>query len=411
MRETIDFVLRQAGCEVGLNSQEIDAILRPQEVYEYSSLPYGSVAVRTVHRAYPDSQGGLRVKPFQNSETPDLRQAQEESFALSANQTVKNGEAELDEGGGKAELLTPQYVLEDLQLYTEVLDAFVEKHAPVIERGDGIGADMNLGADHMSHMARHITELTGNSSLGARFTGKNLENGGVPGREDATGFGMLTALNTFLEAEGDQIEGKLIVIEGAGNVGSHFARLAHKAGAILVAISDWNGVVIAHNTRRGLVPDKDVTFVGKGIGRYDEELAGLRKDPGDLRQIDADIFTLAGPSISVNAGNVGQIVARRCLFGANTPFDWRAIQTYTQNGGIIYPDPIVNVGGVIGSSIERRNKGTVTKESVHAEIAKRITAATARVIAEAKDPSDYVGATYRRGVRRIHDKDHAMSMA
>src|SRR3954464_4715285 len=62
-------------------------------------------------------------------------------------------------------------------------------------------------------------------------TGKPLAVGGAVGRDTATGRGVLFCLKESRAKEGASIEGQRVVVQGFGNVGRVFARLAAQAGA------------------------------------------------------------------------------------------------------------------------------------------------------------------------------------
>lgn len=418
MRETLDFLMQRAGEEEGLTTAEIDAMREPEHRYTYD-LGDGVMASRTVHRGVPDefgergSQGGCRIEVYEKNEHPDVGEAADHSDALAANQTLKNILAGLPFGGAKADIFVPRSIADDDKAFDEKIARFVEAHRGPIKRGDGIGPDMRLLAKHMDHMAATLVGLTGDSHDRARFTGKSVTNGGVEGRDDATSYGMLAVLKLVLEAEGLSLEGQRIAIEGAGNVGSNFARLAHEAGGIVVGMSDVGLAVVAHDMSRGLVPGVDIEFAGKGIGRYDQERAYSHKNPADLHQLDADVFVFGGPSGSITAhkDNVGSVVAPRRVFGANTPEDEAAIRYDEENGYINYPDAVVNFGGVVGSYVERVSEGKAGQKEVRAEIDQRITAAVDLMLREATDPTDYLRAANRIGIRRLHARDRQLVAA
>src|SRR5690242_14508996 len=74
-------------------------------------------------------------------------------------------------------------------------------------------------------------------------TGKPLTVGGSVGREEATGRGALFCLREALTKERSTPAGVRVVVQGFGNVGSVFARLAAELGTTVVAVSDSSGGV------------------------------------------------------------------------------------------------------------------------------------------------------------------------
>lgn len=418
MRETLEHLMEQACNELGYDSTIAEKIKEPYKQYEYD-LGDGAVAARTIHRGVPLergedtveylSQGGCRVEVFTDRVRPNVSEAVYKSSSLAANQTLKNILGDLPLGGAKADIFVPEKVFDDPEAFRAVLGSFVRRHAEVILGGDGIGPDMNLGPEDMDHMAETLVSISKHPGDGARITGKSVEHQGVKGRADATSRGMLKAIELFAQAEEWPLEGTTVAIEGSGNVGYHFARLAHQAGAKIMGMSDVHRTVLVHNINGpGLEPDQDIKFKDRDIAWYDEELAGSRNNPGDLHQAEVDLFVFAGPSGSVTAakGNIGRVVARRRLFGANTPEDWHALEYDKEHDYINYPDIAVNIGGVIGSFVERTTGERATEADVHAQIDSRIQRAVELILVKSREPSDYVQVANREAVRRLHARDN-----
>jgi glutamate dehydrogenase (NAD(P)+) len=73
-------------------------------------------------------------------------------------------------------------------------------------------------------------------------TGKPVYLHGSLGRESATGRGVVIATRELLKAsQAGRLEGKEIVIQGFGNVGSWAASLFHEAKAKVTSVSDVTG--------------------------------------------------------------------------------------------------------------------------------------------------------------------------
>src|SRR5262249_59348451 len=77
----------------------------------------------------------------------------------------------------------------------------------------------------------------------AVVTGKPIEMGGSLGRREATGRGVMIVTLEAAKHVGLDINGLRIGIQGFGNVGSVSADLLAKAGAKIVAVTDWKGGV------------------------------------------------------------------------------------------------------------------------------------------------------------------------
>src|ERR671932_800198 len=74
-------------------------------------------------------------------------------------------------------------------------------------------------------------------------TGKPVPLGGSGGRLEATGRGLTIVTRETLRRIGRELAGARVAIQGFGNVGSNAAKLLHKAGACVVAVSDVSGAI------------------------------------------------------------------------------------------------------------------------------------------------------------------------
>ena len=77
----------------------------------------------------------------------------------------------------------------------------------------------------------------------AVVTGKPLHLFGSEGREEATGRGVMYALEEALGDRGRELAGTSVALQGFGNVGSHAARLIAERGGRIVAVADHMGAV------------------------------------------------------------------------------------------------------------------------------------------------------------------------
>ena len=120
--------------------------------------------------------------------------------------------------------------------------------AMMCELSRHIGAHVDVPAGDIGVGKREVGYLFGQyKRLTTRFagaiTGKALEFGGSVVRTEATGYGVLYFVQKMLEAQDDTLEGKQLVISGAGNVSLHAAEKAIELGAKVIALSDSKGVV------------------------------------------------------------------------------------------------------------------------------------------------------------------------
>src|SRR5699024_1002751 len=116
-----------------------------------------------------------------------------------------------------------------------------------------IGADVDVPAGDIGVGGREIGYLFGqykflkNNFTGV-LTGKGLAFGGSLARTEATGYGLLYFVEEMLRCmKGESLEGKAVVISGAGNVAIYAAQKAAQLGAKAVTMSDSKGYVYDPN--------------------------------------------------------------------------------------------------------------------------------------------------------------------
>ena len=120
--------------------------------------------------------------------------------------------------------------------------AFVEQTKEVIGPTVDIPApDVNTNADVMAWIMDEYTKYFGFSP--GVVTGKPLDLFGSEGREEATGRGVMYALEEALRDRGRALSDVSIALQGFGNVGSHAARLIAERGGRIVAVADHAGGV------------------------------------------------------------------------------------------------------------------------------------------------------------------------
>ena len=185
-------------------------------------------------------------------------------------------------------------------------------------------------------------------------TGKPLNIGGSAGRTEATGRGCFYATQHFLEttkiAQIKSLKGARVVIQGLGNVGTVVARLFHKAGAHIIAVSDSQGGIY-HNNHQGL--DINAVFEYK---REHGTVVGL---PGtetvtneDLLLLECDILIPAALGNQIHAKNADLVKTKLLVEAANAPVTLDADKILFAKNIPVIPDILANSGGVTVSYFE-----------------------------------------------------------
>ncbi len=181
-------------------------------------------------------------------------------------------------------------------------------------------------------------------------TGKPLELGGSLGRLEATGKGVFIIAQEAAKHLNIPIEGARVVIQGCGNVGGNAAQYFDRAGAKIIAISDYEGGI--YNPKGLNVPealscrDQYSCFIThKGPGW--EEITNQ-----ELLTLDCDILVPAAIENQLTHANASKVRAKMIVEGANGPTTPEADEIFNDRGIFIAPDILANAGGVTVSYFE-----------------------------------------------------------
>ncbi|MBE9140492.1 Glu/Leu/Phe/Val dehydrogenase [Nodosilinea sp. LEGE 07088] len=192
----------------------------------------------------------------------------------------------------------------------------------------------------------------------AVITGKPLSMGGSQGRDTATGTGAFYVLQALMGRFNKAPHQTTVAVQGFGNAGSVIARLLFDAGYQVVAVSDSQGGIYA---AQGLdIPSiqqfKASTRSLKAV--YCEgTVCNVINDHTDitneeLLSLDVDILVPAALENQITATNADTIRARYIFEVANGPITSEADDILNAKGIYIFPDILVNAGGVTVSYFE-----------------------------------------------------------
>ena len=217
-----------------------------------------------------------------------------------------------------------------------------------------IGPDIDIPAPDVGTNAQTMAWIMDTVSMHAGYTvpgvvtGKPVGLGGSEGRADATGMGVLFTAQRALAEAGIDLDGATVAVQGFGNVGEAAARLIHRAGGRLVAITDIGGGVA---NPAGLDPAALKAFLGE-TGTIAGAPGTEPIDNEALLALDVDLLVLAALEGQVTPANADRVRARVIAEGANGPVTPDADPILAERGVITVPDILCNAGGVIVSYFE-----------------------------------------------------------
>jgi len=172
--------------------------------------------------------------------------------------------------------------------------------------------------------------------------------GGSLGRAEATGRGGMIALREYLTSEGIEPRGLKVAVQGMGNVGFYFAKLAEQElGVTIVAVA---------NSKKTFYNDQGLNFKKREFSRQlAEELThdgAKTTDSDDILSWNADILVLAALEDVISPQNQASVKADVVLELANGPISDDALLELEKRNATVIPDVIANAGGVIVSYLE-----------------------------------------------------------
>ncbi len=209
--------------------------------------------------------------------------------------------------------------------------------------------DMGTNEMDMAHI-RDCVSYSGGTSItnGCFVTGKPVILGGIVGRREATGKGVVYTTQAMCESMGLDISKMRVVVQGFGNVGSVAALEIAKCGAKVIAVADITGAV---TNSKGLDVEALLRHVEDtgGVKGF-KDATGLDKD--EIFGIDCDILIPAAAGSQITLGNVKGIKAKIIAEGANAPTTPEADEILNDRGIPVIPDILCNAGGVFVSYLE-----------------------------------------------------------
>ena len=286
-------------------------------------------------------KGGIRFSPLVD---------EQEVRALAETMTYKTALVDIPFGGGKGGVNCDPRTLTPLEL-EHVTRRYISRiHLILGPNRDVPAPDMGTNAQTMAWIVDQYGRQHGYNP--AVVTGKPLELGGSPGREQATGRGVvITALAAARDLLGRAPRDLRVVIQGFGNVGMNAALLFAEAGCTVVAVSDVSGGV---HKADGLDLADAIAYLSRegGDGTLAGYADGERVSHADFMGIDCDVLAPCAIESAIHDGNVDSVKAKLVVEGANLPVTPHADERLAAKGAFVVPDILANAGGVIVSYFE-----------------------------------------------------------
>ncbi|GAT35500.1 glutamate dehydrogenase [Terrimicrobium sacchariphilum] len=293
------------------------------------------------HLSIGPTKGGTRY-------SPDLTIG--ESAALAVWMSWKCALAGLPYGGAKGGIRVDPRSLSRREL--EVLSRrYMQEMIPFVgPQMDVMAPDMGTNEQVMAWFMDTYSVHMG-CALGEIVTGKPVSLGGVQGRREATGRGVIYLIERALNMLKITPSECTAIVQGFGNVGSVTAAgLAYKSGMKVVGLSDHTVALYDPNGLDVAAADRHVAVHGVLEG-FEQ---GERVDPNEFLTLPCDVLVPAAVERVITEENAGRLKCRILAEAANGPTTPDADKILDQRWDELFviPDILCNAGGVIVSYFE-----------------------------------------------------------
>jgi glutamate dehydrogenase (NAD(P)+) len=303
------------------------------------------------HHKLP-TKGGIRYSTMVD---------QDEVMALAALMTYKCAIVHVPFGGAKGGIkINPRdYTDDELERITRRYTSELIGKNFIGPAVDVPAPDYGTGEREMAWIADTYMAFHGGRDINALgcVTGKPIAQGGVRGRREATGRGVMFGLRQATADKHDMkllkltpgLEGKSVIVQGFGNVGYYAAKFLQEQGALITGIIEWDGTVI---NEKGINVEElnEYRIAHKTITGYPK--AKTLKDSRAALELECDILIPAALESQITMENAARIKAKIIAEGANGPVTADAEEILLKKGILVIPDMYLNAGGVTVSYFE-----------------------------------------------------------
>ncbi len=286
--------------------------------------------------------GGTRFYPYDSVDA-----ALTDALRLSRGMTYKNAAAGLELGGGKAVIIGDPH--------KDKTPDLLRAYGRVVENLDGLyvtAEDVGTSTDDVAI----IRETTRHA------VGLSIDRGGSGDPSPFTALGVFSGmLAAAKHAWGsEELHGRTVTVQGVGKVGYHLVDYLTDAGCEIVVTDVYQPAV-----------DKVV-----------EEFGVKAVSPDEIYDVDADIYAPCALGATLNPDTIPRLRCGVVCGSANNQLATDADAEALVERGILYaPDFVVNAGGVINVSQERRGYD----RNRSAEKVRKLKEATARILEVASE--------------------------
>lgn len=293
-------------------------------------------------------KGGLRFHPSVNASILKF---------LAFEQVFKNSLTTLPMGGGKGGSDFDPKGKSDGEIMRFCYAFMIELSRHVGPNTDVPAGDIGVGPREIGYLFGMYKKIR-NEFTGV-LTGKGLSWGGSLIRPEATGYGTIYFVQNMLAEIEEEIEGKTIVISGAGNVAQYAVEKALDLGGKVLTLSDSHGFIYDKDgiSREKLAYVMELKNEKRGrISEYVDQYPSAAYFEGQRPwDIPCDIAIPCATQNELDGGDAKCLIKNGCMLvaeGANMPSTPEAINLFAAAKILYAPGKASNAGGVAISGLE-----------------------------------------------------------
>ena len=375
--------VEQTARRLKLNPDLIHRIVEPKEQIRMTIHPqvsngemlHANVFLVRHNDVLGPAKGGIRMTPTVSMD---------EVTGLAMEMTWKTSLIGVPFGGGKSGIC-----YDPAQLKPTEKEVLIRAFARGVRRHIGPevyvpAPDMGTNERDMGHIRDCISYSEGTSiPVGCFVTGKPVVIGGIVGRREATGNGVVATIGAACQRLNLDVPKLRVAVQGFGNVGSVAAKAIAERGATVAAISDITGGTFRKD---GLDMTKLIEHVKK-TGGVKGFAGGENVSLDAVLEADCDVLIPAAGGSAITEKNAGRIRAKMIAEGANAPLTPAADEILNNRGVFIIPDILCNAGGVFVSYLEyaqETQRDQMTRDVVEERLNQRMTNTFGRVYERAE---------------------------
>ncbi|MDH5643096.1 MAG: NADP-specific glutamate dehydrogenase [Gemmatimonadota bacterium] len=226
-----------------------------------------------------------------------------------------------------------------------------------------IGEDVDVPAGDIGVGGREVSYLFGqykrlSNEFTGTITGKGLSFGGSQIRTEATGYGCVYFAREMLAHQNDDLDGKVSIISGSGNVATYAAEKLIELGSKVVALSERGGFL---HSPDGFTQDQideiiDIKEHQRGtLKDTAKKVGGVYHEGEKPWAVPCDLAFPCATQNELDESDAKELVKNGCKLvseGANMPSTYQASKIFQDEKVLFGPGKAANAGGVSISGLE-----------------------------------------------------------